>query len=68
MRLGAEEKATGWRTLRALADSDHRVDARQLDELLGRARSQVEILENLGVKAATEVIDREQDPAGREGS
>jgi hypothetical protein len=44
------------------------VDARQLDELLGRARSQVEILENLRVKAVTDVINREQDPAGREGS
>jgi hypothetical protein len=65
LRLGAEGKAAGWRTLRALADIDHRVDARQLDELLGRARSQVEILENLRGKAATEVIHREQDLAGR---
>ena len=58
LRLGAEGKAAGWRTLRVLADSDHRVDARQLDELLGRARSQVEILENLRVKAANDVINR----------
>jgi hypothetical protein len=68
MRLGAEGKAAGWRTLRVLADSDHRLDARQLDELLGRARSQVEILENLRVKVASEVISRERGPAGREGS
>ena len=68
LRLGAEGKAAGWRTLRALADSDHRVDARQLDELLGRARSQVETLENLRVKAASEVISRGQGLAGREGS
>lgn len=68
MRLGAEGKAAGWRTLRALADSDHRVDAGQLDELLGRARSQVEILENLRVKVASEVISREQGLAGREVS
>jgi len=65
LRLGAEGKAAGWRTLRVLADSDRRVDARQLDELLGRARSQVEVLEDLRVKAASEVISREQDPAGR---
>lgn len=68
MRLGAEGKAAGWRTLRALADSDHRVDAGQLDELLDRARSQVEILENLRVKVASEVISREQRLAGREVS
>jgi hypothetical protein len=65
LRLGAEGKAAGWRTLRVLADSDRRVDARQLDELVGRARSQVEVLEDLRVKAASEVISREQDPAGR---
>lgn len=68
LRLGAEGKAAGWRTLRALADSDHRVDAGQLDELLRRARSQVEILENLRVKAASEVISHEQGLAGRAGS
>jgi hypothetical protein len=60
LRLGAEGKAAGWRTLRALADSDHRVDARQLDELSERARSQVEVLEGLRVIAAREVIDLEQ--------
>ena len=68
LRLGAEGKAAGWRTLRALADSDHRVDARQLDELSERARSQVEVLEDLRVRAAREVIDLEQGRrAGQDG-
>ncbi|MGH3404180.1 MAG: hypothetical protein ACRDRJ_16995 [Streptosporangiaceae bacterium] len=67
MRLGAEGKAAGWRTLRALADSDSRVDARQLDDLLGRATAQVEILEDLRVKAASEIIGREQ-ATGQSGS
>jgi hypothetical protein len=65
MRLGAEGKAAGWRTLRALAHADQRVDARQMDELLSRARSQVEILEDLRVKAASELIAREHRLAGR---
>jgi hypothetical protein len=52
MRLGVEGKAAGWRTLRTLADRDHRLDAQQLDELLRRARSQSEILEDLRVHAA----------------
>ncbi|MGH3404571.1 MAG: hypothetical protein ACRDRJ_19015 [Streptosporangiaceae bacterium] len=65
MRLGAEGKAAGWRTLRALADADQRVDAQQIDELLDRARSQVEVMEDLRVKAASELIVHEQRLAGR---
>lgn len=32
LRLGVEGKATGWRTLRAQADTDARLDAEQLDD------------------------------------
>src|SRR6202020_1434544 len=45
LRLGVEGKAAGWRTLRAAAEIDSRLDARQLDELIARARSQADLLE-----------------------
>jgi hypothetical protein len=56
LRLGVEGKAAGWRTLRALADRDSRLDPGQLDELIARARRQTELLEDLRIKAATDVI------------
>lgn len=65
MRLGVEGKAAGWRTLRALADSDPRLDAQQLDELLGRARTQADNLEDLRVRAANALPGLEQRPAGQ---
>ena len=55
MRLGVEGKAAGWRTLRVLADSDKRLDAAQLDELISRARNQADVLEELRVRAAEQV-------------
>src|ERR1700751_3187819 len=39
LRLGVEGKAAGWRTLRAQADTDTRLDARRLDEIISRAHS-----------------------------
>jgi hypothetical protein len=56
LRLGVEGKAAGWRTLRVLADSDDRLDKARLDGLMSRARSQSDLLEDLRVRAATEVI------------
>ncbi len=56
MRLGVEGKAAGWRTLRVLADSDQRLDAARLDELIAKARRQSELLEELRVRAAAQVI------------
>ncbi|MGN6176892.1 MAG: hypothetical protein ACTHPS_28650 [Streptosporangiaceae bacterium] len=56
LRLGVEGKAAGWRTLRAQADTDTRLDAGHLDELISRARSQVDQLEELRVRAAKRVI------------
>ena len=56
LRLGVEGKAAGWRTLRARADTDPRLDAGRLDELISRARSQADQLEELRVHAANRVI------------
>lgn len=59
MRLGVEGKAAGWRTLRALAETDTRLDPGRLDELISRARRQADLLEELRVHAAEHVIGRE---------
>jgi hypothetical protein len=56
MRLGVEGKAAGWRTLRVLADTDNRLDSGQLDELISGARRQADLLEELRVQAAGQVI------------
>ena len=57
LRLGVEGKAAGWRTLRALADRDRRLEAGQLDELIARARRQASFLEESRIRAAGQVID-----------
>ena len=56
LRLGVEGKAAGWRTLRTLADTDRRLDAGNLDELVSRARCQADLLEELRVRASEQVI------------
>jgi hypothetical protein len=56
LRLGVEAKAAGWRTLRTLADTDTRLDPGRLDELISRARRQADLLEDLRVDAADQVI------------
>jgi hypothetical protein len=56
LRLGVEGKAAGWRTIRVLADQDERLDATRLDDLMSRARRQADLLEDLRVRAAAEVI------------
>jgi hypothetical protein len=56
LRLGVEGKAAGWRTLRVLADSDERLDSARLDELISRARRQADLLEELRVRTASQVI------------
>ena len=56
LRLGVEGKAAGWRTLRTLADSDTRLDPARLDELISRARRQADVLEDLRVAAASQVV------------
>lgn len=61
LRLGVEGKAAGWRTLRALADTDTRLDPARLDELIARARRQLDLLEDLRVGAADRVIRAASD-------
>jgi hypothetical protein len=56
LRLGVTGKAAGWRTLRALADNDSRLDAARLDELLDRASRQEDELESLRVSLANQVL------------
>jgi hypothetical protein len=56
LRLGVEGKAAGWRTLRTLADRDSRLDVGRLDELIASARRQADLLEDLRVQAAAQVI------------
>jgi hypothetical protein len=57
MRLGVEGKAAGWRTLRELADTEPQLNKAWLDELLARARSQADLLEDLRVRAANHLIE-----------
>jgi hypothetical protein len=56
MRLGVEGKVAGWRTLRARADVDSRLDAAKLDELITNGRSQITRLERLRARAAAELF------------
>jgi hypothetical protein len=56
LRLGVEGKAAGWRMLRAQADTDARIDAERLDELIARAKTQASQLEELRVRAASRVF------------
>ena len=57
IRLGVEGKAAGWRTLRELAETEPRLNQAWLDELLARARSQADLLEDLRVRAANHLIE-----------
>jgi hypothetical protein len=64
LRLGVEGKAAGWRTLRTLADTDARLDSGRLDELISRARRQADLLEDLRIGAADQVIGARSGPTG----
>ena len=63
LRVGVQGKAAAWRTLRELADRDARLSAAWLDELLTRARAQVDQLEDFRVRAATRLIEADTCPA-----
>jgi hypothetical protein len=64
MRLGVEGKAASWRTLRTLAERDQRLDTRQLDDLIERARSQSQTLEELRVNTAEGLVQLELSRSG----
>lgn len=61
LRLAVEGKAVAWRTLRNLADDDPRLDPGRLDELLARARRQVDTLEELRVRAAKAIFNQRRN-------
>ncbi|MDC0771475.1 hypothetical protein [Streptomyces sp. HD] len=56
LRLGVKGKELGWRTLRALAEADGRIDEQELDGLIARAEQQVNTLEELRVRAVRDVL------------
>lgn len=56
MWLGVEGKVAGWRTLRAIAERETRLDPTQLDRLLERASRQIETLETLRAETAAQVL------------
>jgi hypothetical protein len=60
MRLGVEGKASGWRTLRTMAQTDKRLDPDRLNELIARADKQSSLLEDLRVSTAAKLIASEQ--------
>ncbi|MBK3640056.1 transaldolase [Streptomyces sp. MBT33] len=63
MLLGVLGKAACWRTLRARADTDRRLDAAKLDTLLERAERQSTALEELRVAAATRALVPQTAPS-----
>lgn len=65
LRLGVEGKAAGWRTLRTLADREPRLDPGQLDELIRTARQQADLLEDLRLQAANQIIRTNQTTGDR---
>ena len=65
LRLGVKGKAAGWRTLRVLAKADKRLDSGRLDELMAPAWRQADLLEELRMRAAGQVIGLRGAPAGR---
>ncbi|MFG2638587.1 transaldolase [Streptomyces sp. NPDC048362] len=62
MLTGVLAKAAAWRTLRALAGTERRLDAAQMDALLERAERQSSALEELRVAAATRALDPRTTP------
>jgi hypothetical protein len=56
LRLGIEGKAAGWRTLRARAEEDSRLDTGTLDDLITRAGRQIDEVERLRMLAVAEAF------------
>lgn len=54
--LGVQGKAAGFRALRSLADQNSRLDAAQLNRLIGRAEQQADVLERLRIQTAQRVL------------
>ena len=58
LHLGVLGKAAGWRLLRAVADSDPRLDAVELDRLHENASRQAQEIDELRLRAAREAFAR----------
>lgn len=56
MQLGVQGKEAGWRSLRTLADTDPRLDADRLDELIARAQAQGATLGELRLAAVAKAF------------
>ncbi|HET7477628.1 MAG TPA: hypothetical protein VFJ97_16600 [Dermatophilaceae bacterium] len=56
LSVAVEGKLRGWRMLLALAETDQRLDAELLTELVGRAERQRERLERLRLRVGTRVL------------
>ncbi|MFF4451992.1 hypothetical protein [Streptomyces goshikiensis] len=68
MRLGVEGKASLWRSLRTVADTDPRLDGAAVDRLLARARRQADVLEELRVRAARQTFAPDAAPGAGTGT
>lgn len=60
--LGIQGKAAGWHVLRRLAETDDRLDRRQLDNLITRAAAQAESVDALRLDTATQILPRHITP------
>ena len=56
LKLGVEGKVSLWASLRALADTEARLDKTRLDELTARGEDQSRTLEKLRLAAAVEAL------------
>lgn len=69
LRLGVVGKWAGWRSLRAVAEVNHRLDAADLDRLIERADRQAQTLEELRSQfAATVFVTRAAHPGSSDAS
>ncbi len=56
MDVAVQAKKLGWLTLRRLAETDHRLDVAQLDELVRRATDQQDRIEDLRRQAVSRTL------------
>jgi hypothetical protein len=56
LKLGVEGKVSLWASLRALADTEARLDKTRLDELIARGEDQSRTLEKLRLAAAVQAL------------
>lgn len=54
--IGVEGEKAAWRTLRALADREERLDAQRIDGLMARSQEIADTLERLRAQAAAEAF------------